>query len=339
MKAAVLRRPLQISVEDVPKPPVGSREVLVNIRATAVCGTDVGIYTGKNPVPLPLIMGHETTGEIVEIGSGVTRVHVGEAIVIDPTISCGTCYLCRMGRSNLCEAGGLMGRESQGSYAEFAAVPESRVYRLPKDISYEDGTTLVALFTVVSGQRKLPFLAGSSMAILGMGVTGLLHLQLAKLSGASPVIVTSRSPWKLDLARRFKADIIINAKEGDPIEGVKRATHGRGVDVAIESAGSVETIRQSLKMARPGGMVLQYGIAAKSMDGLDLYPLYYRELTVIGSRAFTSRDLEVALELVGAGGIDLEPFVTHRFSLEKIAEGLEFVQGHPGDVLRAVIQV
>jgi threonine dehydrogenase-like Zn-dependent dehydrogenase len=198
---------------------------------------------------------------------------------------------------------------------------------------------LIALFTVVSSQRKLPFTAGSSIAILGMGVTGLLHLQLAKLSGASRVIVTSRSPWKLDLAKRFKADVIINSKEEDPIEGIRRATGGRGVDVAIESTGGVETIRQSLKMARPGGVVLQYGIAAKPMDGLDLYPLYYRELTVIGSRAFTPRDVEMALELVRAGGFDLGPFVTHRFSLEKIAEGLEFVHGHPGDVLRAVIQV
>lgn len=330
---------MQIGVEDVPKPSIGSREVLVNIHVTAICGTDVAIYTGKTSVPLPLIMGHETTGEVVEIGSEVTKVRVGDSVVIDPTISCGTCYLCQMGKFHLCKEGGLMGRESQGSYAEFAAVPESRVYPLPENISFENGTTLVALFTVVAAQRKLPFLAGSSIAILGMGVTGLLHLQLAKLSEASPVIVTSRSPWKLDLARRFKADVIINAKDEDPIEGVKRATRGRGADVVIECTGGAETIQQSLKMVRPGGLILQYGVAGKSVDGLDLYQLYYKELTILGSRAFTPRDMELTLQLTGAGSIDLEPFITHRFRLEKIREGLEFVHHHAGEVLRAVIQV
>jgi 2-desacetyl-2-hydroxyethyl bacteriochlorophyllide A dehydrogenase len=338
MKAAVLRSPFQINVEEVPKPSVSAQNVLVGIHSTAICGTDVGIYTGKHPVKFPLIMGHETTGEVVEVGKEVTKIHIGDRVVVDPTISCGTCYLCRMGKFHLCQEGGLMGREDQGSYAEFAVVPETRTFLLPGNISYEDGTTLIALANVLCAQRKLPYLAGCSLAILGMGVTGLLHLQLAKASGASPILVSEMVPWKLDLARRFKADVVVDAKGKDPLKILRETTSGKGADVVIESIGGGATIKQSFEMVRPGGIILQFGIAGKPVDGLDFYQIYYKELTILGTRVFAPRDMELSLKLASAGAVDLSPFITHRFKLAEIGKALEFIHKDPNSALRAVVQ-
>lgn len=337
MKAAVLKAPYSISVEDVEKPETGPQEALVKVRATGICGTDVEMYSGRYKVKLPLIMGHESVGEVAEVGSSVRTLKVGDRVVINPLFSCGECYYCLRGRTNLCQRGGIFGRERNGTYAEYVAVPEYMAFKFPENISYEDASAIELLVTVLHGQKRIKIFPGDSVAVLGQGAAGLLHTRLAKLSGANPVIVTSRSRWKLDLAKEFGADRIVNPRTEDVGEKIKEYTDGRGADIVIESVGSPETIRQCVNVVRPGGTVLVFGICTELVDAFDAFPFYFKEINVVGSRAMTGEEFEPCIGLVASNAVNLKPLITHRFPLERIKEGLELLDKSPGDALRVAV--
>ena len=337
MKAAVLREPYNIEIEEVDGPKVNSENVLVRIRATSVCGTDIKMYRGEYKVNLPLIMGHETAGEVIRVGDGVREIKEGDRAVIDPIFSCGKCYFCIVGNRNLCPNGGLLGREMNGSYSEYIAISERHLFKIPDHISFEEASIVEGLGTVYHAQKRIKICPGDSVAILGQGPAGLLHTRLAKLSGASPIIVTSRSGWKLELARKYGADVTINAEKENPLESILEHTGGRGVDVVIEAAGVPETIRQTVEMVRPGGTVLMFGICAKPVNDFNVYPFYFKEISVVGSRAMTEDEFEPTINLVASGAIDVKPLITHSFPLERIKEAFELLDKHPRSALRVII--
>jgi len=338
MLAAVLHGVGDLRLEEVDRPRLkGPKDVLVEIHATAVCGTDVAIYKGKQAARMPLIMGHEASGLVVEVGSDVRKVKLGDRVVVNPTVSCGTCAMCNRASPNLCLNGGLMGRETDGSYCEFAVVPENRLFVIPDSLSFVDGSTFALMTTVTYAQRRTRINYGESVAILGEGASGLLHTALAKLAGAHPIIGVSRSQWKLDLARRMGADLVINALEVDPVFAIKEATGGLGTDVVIEAAGVPQTIQQSMEAVRPGGKVLQFGIGGTSLDGYNIQALYFKDLYLVGSRAMQPMDFDLCIELVSSGKVDISAMVTHRFPLKAIEEGLLFNERNPGKALRVVI--
>jgi len=337
MKAAVLIAPFDIRIEEVDKPKIGSKEVLVRPMATAICGTDVHMYNGSLKVKLPLIMGHETAGDVVEVGKDVRRVKVGDRVVIYPIIFCGACHICNMGRVYLCPNGGLMGREVDGAYAEYVSVSEHLLYELPENVSYKEGAIVELLWTVFHGHTRIKISPGDSVAVLGLGASGLLHVALAKISGADPVIAISRSEWKLNLAKKFGADTIICAREFDPVQGVLEATDGLGADVVVESVGATQTFLQSMKLVKPGGTILQFGICTQPINNYNAYPIYFKEINIIGTRAMSPSEFEPMIKLVASKRIDVKPLITHEFPIEKIKDGLELVDKRPGEVLRAII--
>lgn len=340
MRAAYLTKFHRLEVREKDPPRPGPGDLLVQVRSAAICGTDLALWQGKQPdLKLPVLAGHEATGVVAEVGEAGRNFQPGDRVVLNPLIYCGECYYCRRGLQNLCEAGGLMGREADGAYAEYVVVEEGRAYRFPEGIDFAAATCLIALYTCLYGQRKLPYLPGASVAILGQGVTGLLHTQLARYGGARPVIAVARSAWKLELSRRLGADVTIQSGVEDPIGKVKDLTGGRGADIVIESAGAPETIRQAIEIVRPGGTILQFGTGPRAVDGLNLQALYLKDLTLLGSRAGLAEDFERAIKLVGEGHIDLGPIVTHHFPLSDIQKGFEFVEGGKGRSLRAVIDI
>ncbi|MFQ5711665.1 MAG: zinc-binding dehydrogenase [Candidatus Geothermarchaeales archaeon] len=333
----MLRAPYDIEIEEVEEPRIGSGDALVRIRATSICGTDVKMYKGEYKVSLPLIMGHETSGEVVRVGKGVKKIKEGDRVVIDPIFSCGKCYHCVIGRRNLCPHGGLLGREMNGSYSEYIAISEHHLFKIPRSVSFEEGSIIEGLGTVFHAQRRVKISLGDSVAILGQGPSGLLHTRLAKLNGANPIIATSRSDWKLELARKYGADVTINSRRENPVTRILEHVGSRGVDIAIESAGVPETITQSIKVVRPGGTVLIFGIHAKSINNFDAYPFYFKELSVVGSRAMIESEYEPTIRLVASGAVDVKPLITHRFPLERIREGFELVDKSPGSALRVIV--
>ncbi|MFC1908633.1 zinc-binding dehydrogenase [Chloroflexota bacterium] len=339
MKAAVMHDTSNIVIEEVPTPSAGSGELLLRVRATRVCGTDVNMYRGNHPGPfLPRILGHECAGEVVEVGNGVTGFNPGDRVGIDPLIYCGKCYFCRMGKNNLCENGGLMGREVNGSFAEFAIVTPERVVKIPDAMSFDVASYLEAVGSVYHSHSMAQLLGpGASVAVIGLGSIGMLHVQFAKLAGANPVVVTDIIPWKLDLALQLGADIALNAKEEDVVEALLKLTPHHGADVVIEAAGVPTTIRQSYEMVRPGGEIIQFGVGPTSMDNMNIYLQYYKETITYGVRAITYNDMGLAVKFLENQTISIEPIITHRFPLEQTAEALELAEKPSGKVLGIVV--
>jgi 2-desacetyl-2-hydroxyethyl bacteriochlorophyllide A dehydrogenase len=339
VKAAVLRGPYDLIVEEVPRPKVQPGFVVVNVKATAICGTDVGIYKGKVvPPKLPVIQGHESTGEIVEVGPDVTDLKVGDRVVLNSIIFCRHCAYCYAGKVNLCPNGGLMGREVDGTFAEYVAVPDYNCIKIPDTLSYEDGTSLIALATVFRSHEKIDIIPGETVAVIGQGAAGLLQTRMSVIRGAEPVFAITRSQWKLDIAEKYGAKII-NAGKMDPVAAVKEATGGLGVDLAIESVGSGATLHQAMDMVRPGGTVLFFGIAPASMDDFNGYAMYYKELKIIGSRGMAPIDFHRGIKVVEGGKVDLHTLITHRFDLDHVKAALDLVDKRPGDALRVVVNI
>jgi 2-desacetyl-2-hydroxyethyl bacteriochlorophyllide A dehydrogenase len=336
MKAAVLRAPYQLCLEDVPKPAVKAGDVLIRVKASAVCGTDVSIYKGLEPCTFPVIQGHESTGEVVEVGKEATGLQAGDRVVLASIIFCRHCSYCYSGKGNLCAHGGLLGREVPGSFAEYVSVPDYNAIKMPESVSYETGTHLVALATVYVAQQKINITPGQTVAVIGQGTTGLMHTRISALSGAMPVYAIDLSQWKLDIAQQY-GGVPVNASRVDPVEYIKDGTGGEGVDLVIEAVGAGATLRQAMEMVKPGGTVLCFGILPPRVDDFYGYAMYFKEIKLVGSRSVTHRGFELGVNLLQNGLFNGDPLITHRFTLDQVRDALELVSNKPGEVLRAVI--
>jgi L-iditol 2-dehydrogenase len=315
MRAMVLRAPSELALNDVATPEVLAGNVLVRITHSGLCGTDLKIYKGAIPACYPLIMGHEMVGEVAGVGR----------VIVDPVLYCGTCFHCRVGQTNLCPAGGLIGRETNGGFAEYAVVPAAQVFLLPDSIDSACAPLIQVATTCLHAQRLAQLAEGESVAVIGLGVSGQLHVQLAKARGAGRVIGISRSRFKNDLARQMGADVAIESSPAT-VEKVLEATDGRGADVVIECTGVMTSIADAIRMARFGGRILLFGITNATSGTLPFYDLYFKELTLINNRAATAQDFPVMIDLVDRGSVRLEPLVTHRMALDELGAALDMVE-------------
>ncbi len=337
-RAAVLEAPRRLRLRARPKPVPGPGEVVVRVAATAICHTDLEIYTGRHPgVRYPVVMGHEATGVVDSIGPDVARVAVGQRVVINPIIACGACDCCARGQENLCRRAGLMGRELDGSLVEHARLPARFVHALPAHLELGVATLIETLATVRHAQQRVGIGPDDAVVVLGQGTTGLLHTQLAKLTGARLVIALSRSPWKLDLARRMKADHTVGTAGPAAVAEVLRLTGGQGADVVIDSAGDPDLLGPALEMLRPGGRLLAYAISHAPVPGFTTFPLYYKELTLYGARALMPGDLDEAIGLVASGTIEVADFITASYPLDQVAVAFEDYARDPGRILRLLV--
>ena len=336
--AAVLQAPRRLELVARPTPVARRGEAVVRVAATAVCHTDLEIYTGRHPgVRFPVVMGHEATGVVEGVGDGVARVQPGQAVLLNPIIACGACDSCARGHGNLCRNAGLFGREMDGSLAEHVVLPEGYLYPLPAHVPLAAATLIETLATVRHAQERARIAPGESVVVLGQGVAGLLHTQLAKLSGACPVVAVSRSPWKLELARRRHADRVVNSAHEDAVAAVREATAGRGADVVVDAAGDPALIAPAIEMLAPGGRLVVYGISHRPVPDFTTFPLYFKELTLYGSRALTPGDFAPAIELVASGAVDVDGFITASYPLERVAAAFEEYERSADSVLRLVI--
>lgn len=336
--AAVLVAPRQIELVERPRPGPGPGEVAIRIAATAICHTDLEIYTGRHPdVRYPVVMGHEATGVVAATGPGVTRLGVGQPVLINPIIACGGCESCRRGRDNLCLRAGLLGRELDGALAGYLVLPERYAHALPGNMPLAAATLIETLATVCHAQRRAGIAAGEAVVVLGQGAAGLLHTQVARLAGAAPLIAVSRSAWKLELARRMGAHHVVDAAREDGVAAVRNLTEGRGADVVIDAAGSAEVIPAAVEMLAPGGRLLVYAVSHRPVPGFSTFPIYYKELTLVGSRALTPVDLGPAIDLAASGAVSLQGFVSASYPLSRAVAAFADYEREPHRVLRTVI--
>jgi len=331
MRAVLVEAPGSVAIREVPDPTPGPA-ALVRIERVGLCGSDRKIVHGAVAVDWPRILGHELVGRVAVAGQRQQPPR-GTRVVIDPTIACGRCSVCRHDRPHLCPHGALMGRDVDGGCAEFAAVDEDRLYPVPAEISDDAAALLQVLATCVHAQECVAAFPGQSAAVVGLGVAGLLHTQLLRVRGARPVIGVTRSEWKRALARRLGADLVVGPD--DAAEAVADATEGRGADLVVESAGTPETLRQAMLLAGPAGTVLAFGMTMQA-DALPTYQWYFKELTIISPRSARPRDFPRAIALA-RHQLRLAPLVSARYPFHAAAEALASLDDP--NRLKVVLQV
>jgi L-iditol 2-dehydrogenase len=319
----VLRAAGDLTAADLRTPAPAAEDVLVRVTHSAICGTDLKIFTGAIPVRYPRVMGHEMSGEVIGgDGQGLTG---GARVVVDPVVYCGACSACRAGRTNLCPNGALLGRDADGGFADYVVAPRTHVFPLPETIDRRAAPAIQVLTTCVHAQRRADIFPGQSVVVVGLGVTGQLHAQLARARGAHPVIGITRSAWKRKLAEELGADITL-ASGGDAIRRVVEATAGRGPDVVIETTGVLGSIADAITMARLGGTLLLFGITTVAEGALPFYELYFKELNVVNARAAKGEDFPDSIDLVARGVVKLLPLVTHVMPVSDLALAIDMLK-------------
>jgi L-iditol 2-dehydrogenase len=335
MKAMVLRGPRDLGLAEVERPALGHNQVLVRVTHSGVCGTDLHIYEGAIPVRHPLIMGHEMIGEVVD--GGDATLHAGDRVIVDPALYCGMCLNCRAGQTNLCPNGSLVGRDSDGGFADFVVAPRSHVYHLPDSVDNEVAPLIQPVTTCMHGHHQIKIFPGQSVAVIGLGVAGQVHVQLAKAWGAHPVIGITRSEYKRKLAQQLGADITVPSGK-EAIRGVKEATGGLGADVVIECTGHPSALADAIEMARLGGTLLLFGIMSATQASLPFYQLYYKELNIVNTRAAKSEDYPASIDLVARGVLKLKPLVTHVVPLRDLEKAIGMLESDEDQRMKIILK-
>lgn len=338
MKAALFYGPNQpLKIEEVPKPNAGPGEIVVKVSACGVCHTDLhyidsGVPTFKKP---PIILGHEASGIVDEIGEGVTQFKGGERVLLPAVLSCGVCRFCRTGRENVCENMIMFGNNIDGSYAEYVKAPAKDTFLLPDEIPLEEGAIIADAITtpyhaVVNRGGVKP---GDKVVVFGCGGVGLNVVQIASAVGAYCVAVDILDK-KLEYAKSLGAAETINAKQVERIDKeVRKLTHG-GADVAFEAIGNPSTMEQAFTCLRTGGRLVVVGYSDKNMN-LNLGRTMYREMEVVGSLGCRPVDYPRVIELARVGKIKVKELVTRKFPLTEINEAFDLLR--KGEGIRSIV--
>lgn len=320
MRAVVVTASGAVAVEDVADPAPAGRAV-VAVETAGICGTDLGIISGKIPARLPLILGHEMVGRVLQAGPR-GLVTAGTRVVIDPSTSCGHCPLCRADRQHLCTNGMLLGRDGDGGFAELFAVEETQLLAVPDDLSVRDASLLQVLGTCVHAQQSVQVFPDQIAVVIGLGVSGLLMVQLLRARGVRAVIGITRSAWKRELADKLGA--IATASPDTAADVVAQISGGHGADLVIEAVGSTATLAQAIELAAVAGTVMLFGTIGSGAAGdLPFYQLYYKELTVKNPRAARHRDYATGIALAATGRLQLGELWTHGFPLDDALTALD----------------
>jgi threonine 3-dehydrogenase len=331
-----------VDVQEIEEPRIRPSEVLVKIKGTAICGSDLHIYRWDEQAtrwksPLPMTLGHEWAGEIVETGSEVKSLRPGDRVAGESHIPCGTCYYCKTGNMHVCQNMLIYGLQTaEGSFAEYAAVPEAIAFKLPPIVSYEEGAVFEPLGVAVHAIERVGIQSGDVVLVMGSGPIGIFAQQIAKASGASTVIAAELKQFRLDLAKKIgSADVYVNPEKEDVVKRTMELTHGRGADVVIELAGAPATTVQAFQAVRKCGRVALVGLSEKTVQIEPTSMIIYKEATVYGS---TGRAMygtwERMVSLVGSKRINPSCVITDRLSLERAEEGFQrVIRGESGKVL------
>jgi len=339
MRAAVLHGVKDIRLEEVPKPIISDDEVLIRVAATGVCGTDIHFYRGEWKVTLPLVPGHEFSGTIAELGDQMVGFEIGDRVVAEPNMVCGSCRFCRMSDRNFfCERLTAVGVDVDGAFAEYVKTKKENVYKFPENLSFEEAALIEPLACCIRGLDNAAVKPGEDVAIVGAGPIGLLLLQLVRMAGASTVIQTDLEEERLHLAKELGADHTVDIREQDPVKTIMGLTGGYGVDVAIEAVGSPEAITQAMAATRRGGRLNIFGVSPENaVWNVKPFDLYSKELTMTTSYR-SPLTFQRAVKLAGSGKLNLLPLISHVFSLNEISQVFEILDEKLKKTVKVIIK-
>ena len=339
MRVAMYYNNRDIRVEEMPVPPIGPGELLIRVQASGICGSDVMEWYRIHKAPL--VLGHEIAGEVVAVGAGVERYHEGDRVSVAHHVPCNTCYYCLNDHHTVCDTLRQTNFDP-GGFAEYLRLPainvDRGVYRLPDEVSYEEGTFTEPLACILRGQRIARIQPGQTVLVIGSGISGLLHLELARALGAGRLIATDVAEYRLEAARRFGAEAVIHAKE-DVSAGVREVNNGRLADRVLVCTGAKSAITQALQSVERGGTVLFFAPTDPDVTiPISVNDLFFRnDITLTTSYAGSPADYTTAVELIRARRVRVREMITHRLSLAETAMGFQLVAGAQ-DSIKVIIE-
>lgn len=343
MRASRLHGIRDLRLEELPRPTAGPDQVLLRVASVGVCGSDVHYYLhgriGSQVVTAPIIMGHEFSAWVAEVGQGVEGLEPGQLVAVEPGIPCGRCEPCGHGHPNLCPHVRFCGTPPvDGVFAEYTVMPATNCFPLPEGVDPVVGALLEPLGIAIHAVDLAHLKPGQTVAVLGAGPIGLLIAAVARAAGAAQVYMTEPLAYRRQFALAYAADAALDPTGQEIVAEIRRLTSGRGVDVAFEAAGAPETPQQAAAVARIGGVVIVAGIPADDTMTFNASTVRHKGLTIKLVRRM-KHTYPRAIRLVQTGRVDVRPLATHFFPLERIAEAFELVAAYGDGVLRAMIQI
>ncbi|CAB1064191.1 2,3-butanediol dehydrogenase, R-alcohol forming, (R)- and (S)-acetoin-specific (EC [Olavius sp. associated proteobacterium Delta 1] len=327
MKALVLEEYNKLIYKDVPEPQVGPDDVLVQIKASGICGSDVHGMDGSTGRRIPpLVMGHEAAGIVTEVGSNTKKTHPGQRVTFDSTLYCGTCFFCRRGDINLCDQRRVLGvscdeYRQHGTFAEYAAVPQHIIYPLPEKINYEQSAMVEPCSVAFHAVAITPLALNDTAVVVGAGIIGLLVIQTLRTSGCGQIIAVDLESQRLELARQLGADVALNPAGDDVASMIKKMTAKRGADLAFDAVGINASLKTALNSLRKGGALTLIGNLKPEVD-LALQTVVTGEINVRGSCA-SRGDYPACLDMIARGAINVDALISATAPLSEGAQWFE----------------
>ncbi len=314
MKALVLEEYNRLAYKDMPEPEIGPNELLIEVKASGICGSDVHGLDGSTGRRIPpLIMGHEASGIVGSVGSDVTEYTVGQRVTFDSTVYCGTCFYCRRGDINLCDERRVLGvscpdYRQHGTFAEYVAVPQHIIYPLPDSISFEQSAMVEPCSVAFHAVHITPLALNDLAVVVGAGIIGLLVIQTLRAAGCGQIVAVDIAAERLALAKRLGADVALDAAADDVVTAIRQMGNGRGADVAFDAVGIDESLKTALSCLRKGGALTLIGNLRPEVD-LALQTVVTGEIRVQGSCA-SRGDYPACLDMIARGAIRVDPLIS-----------------------------
>ena len=324
MKAGIYYGPKDIRLEEIDVPAVTPGHVLVDTKASGICGSDLHVYYGEWDQPKAKVAtGHELSGVVIEVGEGVSEVAVGDRVCVECFSHCGYCTYCKTGQYNLCDNIKYQSRTGHGGFAEYSLLPTSAVYKIPDSFSFEEGALVEPLAVSYRAFNRTQAGHRDRVAILGAGTIGLLCVAAAKAAGVRDIMVSAKYEHQARLAEKLGADHVVRIADQDLREGAKSISGGSGVDAVVDTLAFDQTFDDAVAIVRKGGTVCLVGGYTRPLT-VQLRPIVDKELHVLGSQCYgysgMKTDFEASIELIASGRVDVTSIVTHRFPLDEITE-------------------
>ena len=340
MRAAVIDKPFSIELHEV-RPPVimCANEVKIKVIVTGICGSEIHAYHGTHPFRIPpVISGHELAGVVVEIGSEVKSVSVGERVTVEPHYGCKVCSPCQTGNYHICQEKRVLGtQEWVGSFGEYIVVPEDTIVKLPDNVSFEQGALIEPLAVGVHAVRKSGVGKGDKVAILGAGPIGLGLLIAAKYSGADTILITDALDYNLEIAKKLGANSPINTTEEDAVSRILEETDGEGVDAVFIAVGIESVLNDSLRMVRRGGKVSEVALFGRQPK-IDISYIQNKEIKLIGSNMYVREDFEIAKEAIAANFFDTSLLISKVVPVEEVKKAIKIVDEKLENVVKVLLK-
>jgi 2-desacetyl-2-hydroxyethyl bacteriochlorophyllide A dehydrogenase len=337
MKAIRVNAARDIEIAEVEMPQIKSEdEVLIKVKAAGICGSDVHIYHGTNPMATyPRVIGHEFVGEVVEVGSKVTKLQVGDHVAVDPVTSCGECYPCSIGRHNVCAHLEARGVHIDGGFQEYYKAPEKHTHKISKDIPWEDAVTVEPFSISAEVVSRGRVTKNDIVFIMGAGPIGLVILQAVKRIGAK-AIISDLVDSRLEIAKKAGADIVVNSKNQDVNEIVLGETNGLGATVVIDAVCIPQTVEQAVKLACPAGRVVTLGFTEKPSQ-IPVVEITKKELDVVGSRLQANKFPEV-ISWIENKEVNPKLLVSHAFDYTDVVAAFEQIENNPIETCKVILK-